>query len=196
MAVRDGSATTLEGKCSEGVQAVIFTCNELWVSRCLSVCDEPLHGAHAKPETGLETVQSVSAIDDTSGEEELGDHPRSSTLFNTHQSLTSTRESRPLKKKRLNKSSPARTRDATHFGGCTKLRLPCLRSCQTSRVARQSSTIEVQPPFKSIAMDVKTCLGGQREKGCKLCMWSVKGALCTLWFPFETMTRKRPRLEG
>ena len=62
----------------------------------------------------LETAQSEAAVDDISGEEESGRHPRSSALFNTDQSQTYSRKSRPSKKSLIT-SSPARTRDVKTF---------------------------------------------------------------------------------
>ena len=66
-------------------------------------------------------------------------HPRS-TLFGAINSETLRRGSWPSKKQSLDTSSPARTRDARNLGSCTKLRMPCLRSCQTFPVWHQHNT--------------------------------------------------------
>ena len=111
-------------------------------------------------------------------------HLRSSTLVGTVQSETLTRESWPSRKQHLATSSRARTRDATNLGSCTKLRMPCLRSCPTSRVARQSSPIEVQLPLRNLAMDVKELPGWIPEKWVKTLHVVCEGSSMHAVIPF------------
>ena len=78
----------------------------------------------------LEAAQSVAAVDDMSGEEESGDilgRPHSAvqtSLRRLHVNLGHPENNVFIS------SSHLRTRDATDPGSCTKLRMPCLRSCQ------------------------------------------------------------------
>ena len=151
---------SLEGLRSiRGIHAAVADCGWCW-----SVCAE-----------GQAGNCSVCGICRARG---VRRHPRSRPLFGAVNSETLT-QSRPYKKQRLDTSSLARTGGATNFGSCTKLRIPCLRSVETSPVWHDSSPWLKFSLFCKDTWTRRNCQGGSQENGRKLCMWFVK-ALCTL----------------
>ena len=89
----------------------------------------------------------------------IGRHPRSPALCSTDQPQTFTRESRSSQKQRPYSSSQARTRDATDPRSCTKLQMPCLRSCQTP--SSRTTVLSDRSPTSS----QKHCDGCERTAG-------------------------------
>ena len=128
-------------RCSEG--AAMFTCSELRINRCPSVCGEAPTSMRQTRDR-LELAQSVAAVDDVSREEESGD-----ILGRPHSSVQSSR--RRLHVHLGHPKNNVLLRHLRH-ANATQPALEAARNfecfaCEAAkhpRVARQSSPVEVQ----------------------------------------------------